>query len=174
VTYRTFTQEGASIEMWDLAEDGLSGRNSRAIVKAGNQSIRCYALSPDSTNVAWIAIDSNELTVTEIRSGTNRVLAKIQNPRPDDVLSWSPDGRHVVFSDTTAATTVGDTTHKQSELWRIPVSGGAPEKLGLTLDIIECRRDNPSTASRSLLPDRRSRIQRPHFPLSLSGPELYV
>ncbi len=39
-------------------------------------------------------------------------------------VTWMPDGRHLLFS---------KGRRQNMELWRIPVDGGEPEKLGLTM-----------------------------------------
>jgi Tol biopolymer transport system component len=128
-----------SVDMWELEAGGLSVRNRRRVVQTGGDFLRCYAFSPDAASVAWIARDHSgraTLKVTAIGSGATRHVVDIQSPEPVDVLSWAPDGRHIVFSDTTAPTTIAGTDYKQSELWRVPAAGGTPEKLGLTLDHI--------------------------------------
>jgi Tol biopolymer transport system component len=129
------------IQMWDLDADGLTGRNQRSIVDVGDQLLRCYAISPDGRSVAWIARGGDNpvkatLNITVISTGATRLVAELQSQEPVDVVTWTPNGRHIVFADTTAPTTIAGTEYKQSELWRVPVAGGKPEKLGLTLDHI--------------------------------------
>ena len=50
-------------------------------------------------------------------------------PMPDgEWLAWTPDGRHVLFA---------KRRDEATELWRIPVEGGEPENLGMTMGRIE-------------------------------------
>ena len=49
-------------------------------------------------------------------------------------ITWSPDGRYLLY--------VGS-SDGNSELWRVPVSGGPPEKLDLSVDGVEAIRFHP-------------------------------
>lgn len=138
-----YSATGESVDMWDLQPDGLSVRNQRTIVQTGGDFLRAYAFSPDGASVAWIALDKAggaTLKVTDVSNGAIRFVVGIQSPSPGGALSWAPNGRHIVFSDTTAPTMIAGTDYRQQELWRVPAAGGTPEKLGLTLDHI----GNPS------------------------------
>ena len=67
-----------------------------------------------------------------ISGGAPRTIARIQNPDLRQhasyaaTVAWSPDGRFVIFSDGKSG--------GPYDLLRVPVAGGEPERLGLTVD----------------------------------------
>jgi Tol biopolymer transport system component len=109
--------------------------------------ITAYALSPDGASIAYLSARDEKATkgdlhVTVLADGRTRTLVEYQGQlvvepsgRASSGLAWSPDSRYVLYFDQTADTVVPGTTTKRSELWRVPVGGGAPERLGLTGDV---------------------------------------
>jgi Tol biopolymer transport system component len=83
--------------------------------------------------------DKGQLRVATLADGRTRTLVELtwyQIPFHGRGLSWSPDGRYILYFDRTSDKLVAGATVKQSELWRIPVAGGPPERLGLTGDTL--------------------------------------
>jgi Tol biopolymer transport system component len=90
------------------------------------------ALSPDDRQIAFIETDTgrktSSLTVMPVTGGDARVVytANSEHGLPN-FLTWTPDGRRLVFAGKI------DATANESTLWSIPVSGGSPTKLELTI-----------------------------------------
>lgn len=87
-----------------------------------------FSLSPDGQSLAITVHDqtarSKALKIIPVTGGPGREL--LREPGSGALTSgmaWTPDGRHLLF------TKVGG-----SDLWWIPVAGGEPQKLGLTID----------------------------------------
>lgn len=89
------------------------------------------ALSPDAqwlcfSNAGWGGIRS--LNIMPASGGEVKEIwsfGEIQSGTPGIHQEWSPDGRYILFSSP-------DTSDMRIwDLWRIPVEGGEPEKVGL-------------------------------------------
>ena len=100
----------AHIHAWALSRDG-----------------RQLVLNADSkTNGA----STNVLKAITLTDGKSRDLLTLRHQgKYFDELGWTRDGRHVLF--TKRETAFGFGGDKPTELWRIPVDGGEPQKLGL-------------------------------------------
>ncbi len=91
------------------------------------------ALSPDGQQLAFVVSCDKEwsLQIAPSSGGDTREVLRL--PREEGTawgggLTWTPDGRHLVFP--------GKRKDDESglvELWRIPVEGGEPQNLGLTM-----------------------------------------
>ena len=90
------------------------------------------ALSPDDRQIAFIETDTarktSSLTLMPVAGGDARVIytATSDSGLPN-FLTWTPDGRRLVFAGKINATA------NESTVWSIPVSGGSPTKLELTI-----------------------------------------
>jgi Tol biopolymer transport system component len=89
------------------------------------------ALSPDSrrlsfVNYAWGAVRS--LRIMPASGGDAREVwsfGETKQGTPGVDHTWTPDGRYILFS-------APDQSNLQNwELWRVPLEGGKPEKMGL-------------------------------------------
>ena len=85
------------------------------------------AVSPDGQWFAFYILgkDTENVMVLDIASGSVRELLRI--PPPEFVFSadWTRDGQYLIFAK----------VHPQqpASLWRIPVKGGEPQRLELTM-----------------------------------------
>jgi RNA polymerase sigma factor (sigma-70 family) len=94
------------------------------------------ALSPDGQQLAFLGRlkDVHSLEIAPSAGGEAREVLRLPEaeiPRYPDRRSWfvwTPDGRHLLFP---------KLKDEAIELWRIPVQGGEPENLGLTMKKIE-------------------------------------
>lgn len=99
-----------------------------------------FALSPDGRRLVFHAGDRatagvlDVLKVMPAEGGEARVLMRAPVPKGRNIaretgLAWTPDGAYVLFG-RWRGLGPGDRT---VELWRVPATGGAPEKLGLAM-----------------------------------------
>ena len=88
------------------------------------------AVSPDAGWVAVIQTNdvarTNTLSVAPVAGGAAKDLLAVKRPERLQVnpgaLAWTADGRHLIFEKRVGST---------YELWRIPVAGGAAERIGI-------------------------------------------
>jgi Tol biopolymer transport system component len=84
------------------------------------------AFSPDGQSIAFLrAISSGvtEVYLTGVQGGGARRLTF--DNRSVDSLAWTPDGRSIVFA---------SDRRRNSALWRIPRSGGTPERVPMVAE----------------------------------------
>jgi Tol biopolymer transport system component/thiol-disulfide isomerase/thioredoxin len=95
--------------------------------KATNPTLDSLAISPDRKFIAFRDHRHGKVLVMPVSGGDARVLASAKGPQgwPASALTWTADGRFVIFT---------DRADQHHELWRAPVAGGFPVKLGLSLD----------------------------------------
>ncbi len=87
-----------------------------------------FIVSPDGRQIVIHEGGENGpvLKVIPAEGGEPRELYR--GPHSENALAWTPDGRHILFGSPDLAT---DPDAGTMELWRIPVSGGSPERVGL-------------------------------------------
>jgi Tol biopolymer transport system component len=90
-------------------------------------------LSPDGRHLVFFVRDpqrNEALLVIPVAGGEARELLRVKYPESIDYISlaWTPDGSQILFGKNSSQL-VG-----KSELWRIAVEGGEPQKLELTID----------------------------------------
>ncbi|MFC1717267.1 TolB family protein, partial [Candidatus Poribacteria bacterium] len=120
--------DGLSIMVYDLKAEREwipDFRSKRG--KAPN--IHALALSPDGQQLAFIGChkDEHSIQIAPAAGGETRELFTKVGVGSKAGLVWTPDGRYLLFGN----------WDKGAQLWRIPVEGGEPENLGLTMGRIE-------------------------------------
>lgn len=107
------------------------------------------SVSPDSRQVAYLRAEPTgpvtHLMVMPAEGGEAREV--FQDPKWDgnarfNGLSWTPDQKFLIF-----VRDGGTPQNPQQTLWRVPVSGGQPEELGIS---VKGRIDSPQ-----VLPDKK-------------------
>jgi Tol biopolymer transport system component len=102
-------------------------------------SITAFASSPDGKRIAYLSwVDAARAGTGSEAAGSHLWMMPTNGGTPKEIfhdvnwnggsrfnaLEWTPDGRHLLFV----------RAEKQlNTLWRIPVEGGEPENLGLTM-----------------------------------------
>lgn len=105
-------------------EDGKPRRLTAATEEEGGKRSRfflCPAFAPDGRSVAYIAANgpkSDTVMATTIDGKETREIFHWKDGRVV-FFSWSPDGRHIVF-------TPADSSH---EIWCAPTDGGKPFRM---------------------------------------------
>jgi Tol biopolymer transport system component len=141
----TLTRDGKAIVYIDF--DTRSNNRALRLLDLATQEqkvvhpgpVLSMSLSPDGERVALVVSPAADASLTEIqvmplRGGTaQRIYATqwLDNSRIS-TLTWSPDGRHVLFFKPENGTQ-GGTPTTELFLWRLRADGsGAPEKTGLS------------------------------------------
>jgi Tol biopolymer transport system component len=101
--------------------------------KSDERAMRFTTLSPDGKQFAsWqhdLRTGSFGIVLIPAGGGETRELFSVKDNKSRDLaamiggLSWTPDGRYVMFARKIGA-------DERMNLWRVAVTGGAPEKLG--------------------------------------------
>ena len=94
------------------------------------------AISPDGRHLAFaspviLEKGAKALRIIATTGGEPREVVRL-GPQELPIsapptLAWTPDGRYLLYL-------TGDGTGKKSELWRVAIEGGRPEKLDLTME----------------------------------------
>ncbi|MCH8244168.1 MAG: hypothetical protein IH897_16390, partial [Planctomycetes bacterium] len=109
--------------------------------------IRDLTLSPDGRQLAMIRFDSKPgmgITVMSAKGGEPREILRVKEPEYiyggfwREGLAWTPDGRYLLFGKAR-----GDAEGQTVELWRVPVEGGEPQRLGVAMDNVRDVRVHP-------------------------------
>ena len=87
------------------------------------------APSPDGKQLATARVDGPEhvIEIQQLVGGARREVYRVRNTQALHELKWTPDGRYLIFSMRNA---------DQDGLWRIPVTGGAPQPMNITAPVI--------------------------------------
>ncbi len=89
--------------------------------------------SPDGKWLAFSSADSERkvstLNIMPAAGGDPRVVLTVNKPEDFMSIVWSPDGRHLYFARR-------NVSENRSQMWRIAVEGGAPQNLGLPLNLM--------------------------------------
>jgi Tol biopolymer transport system component/DNA-binding CsgD family transcriptional regulator len=104
---------------------------------------KCLALSPDGRLLAFVTEEmgtpSYVVKVIPAVGGEPRELLRVKEPERITTVTWMPDGRQLLFGREN-----GTAAQKQATaVWRIPVAGGAPQRLGLTMNALRHLRVHP-------------------------------
>ncbi|MFQ6078892.1 MAG: tetratricopeptide repeat protein, partial [Thermodesulfobacteriota bacterium] len=104
------------------------------------------AFSSDGRRLAFTEIDtatrSVVLKVRPTAGGEARDLLSIQESEEIYSIAWSPDGRYLLFTKERDPY-ITPPANQKAELWRIPVDGGEPQKLGLAMNGLTHLRVHP-------------------------------
>jgi Tol biopolymer transport system component len=110
-----------------LVQHDLATGSSRDLVTG--EDLDATAVSYDGALMAYVRggprVESR-LFVQGVRGGEPRELVQVPPPGGIRTLTWSRDGRHVIYGLT------DNWLEAPTELWRVPLDGGAPASLGLT------------------------------------------
>lgn len=117
-----------------LARDIETGQEREIYSLAAPALVMNPVLSPDGRHIVFFVDDQQKraLLVVPVSGGEARELLRVSPPENINYISltWTPDGKQILFGKSNAQS--GD----KSELWRIPLEDGEPQKLGLTIDYL--------------------------------------
>jgi Tol biopolymer transport system component len=107
-------------------------------VNSGDALIHDLAVSPDGRNLAFTVLNGREpkcIKIVPTAGGEARVIYRV--PKDDPIpnftgLAWAPDGRELLCVKPKRQE-ASITIPGERELWAIPVQGGQPRPLGLSM-----------------------------------------
>ena len=104
---------------YELQVADADGFNAQTVL-ASNEPIMSPAWSPDGSRLAYVSFDQKKpiVVVQNLAQGSTRVVANFRGN--NSAPSWSPDGRYLL---------VALTKDGLTQLYRIPATGGEPQRL---------------------------------------------
>jgi Tol biopolymer transport system component len=132
-----------------LARRDLETEQETVLYRGLNLAPRGLTLSRDGRNIAFsmsepptgpdFMLASHALYVMSATGGEPRELVRFQEPGDQPRFhrwDWTPDGRYLVYAK-------GNPKDQKSELWRIAIDGGKPQKLDLVVEGLRSLRMHP-------------------------------
>ena len=105
----------------------LESGEEQVLYRDEDHPVGNLALSPDGSQLAFGRSElANVLYVMPVAGGSPKTVLEIKGAYEEvgiSGLAWSRDGRYLYYN---------KLGRPESELWRVSISGGAPEKLGLS------------------------------------------
>jgi Tol biopolymer transport system component len=140
-------QNGKAILYFQFRKDGPNGLaimihqidtgQAKEIYRLVGASWAAVAISPDGRQVAFVEPDkakqSAAIKIMPVAGGEPRELLRVGPPESindESRMEWTPDGRHLLIVRRSSR------GWPMTELWRVPVQGGEPQKLGLAMERI--------------------------------------
>ena len=111
--------------------DLASGKTTSLDPWLGDKGIQSWELSPDGSQLAFLAADRGAVSLEVIPSvgGISRRIAQFSNWGGVSLrggLAWTPDSHYILF----ARSDTGDV--RNTHMYSVPVSGGVPVKAGIS------------------------------------------
>jgi Tol biopolymer transport system component len=131
-----------------VRRDLASGRDLEIVTMTAPGGTPKIAVSPDGGSIAFTTIERGPapvrtLNVVDAAGGQSRELYRAASSEGVTTPIWAPDGRSLFFRKSIASDTARGPSFKW-ETWRIPVTGGSPQRVDL-----------PGTAPFRFSPDGR-------------------
>jgi len=114
-----------------------SGTEKEIYLASDNGRLALFC-SPDGNWLVFINWEGGVLRVIPAGGGEPRELYRLDEGEGfGRSIAWTPDGKYIFFAIRPPGNTLQQLEQSKCSLWRIPVEGGEPEKLGLEMNIIE-------------------------------------
>jgi beta-lactamase regulating signal transducer with metallopeptidase domain/Tol biopolymer transport system component len=130
-----FYMKGSGKNSYSLCARDLETGQEKDLYRASSE-MQNLALSLDGRQLAFSEPDRGTqfsvLKVMPSTGGEPRELLRVQRPETIKSIAWMPDGRHVLYARGNWKST--DPRTQETEVWRIPVSGGVPQRVGLAMN----------------------------------------
>ena len=108
-----------------LVKHDLETREDKVLYKYSNFEPRILRLSPDGQNLLfglkYPGDEKSRLCTIPAEGGEKKEVCTAQEAKDFGPAFWSPDGKNIYFVEILAS--------MQTNLWRVPSSGGKPEKV---------------------------------------------
>lgn len=139
----SWSRDGSQVYRYNFPDNGVyvwdaATNSERQLFKdPGADFVRHFVPSPDGSQVAFISHKnpppgSSEfygdvgLKVFDVASGQARELVKVRPAWMRHPLTWTSDGKHIIYATEWYAGHPDDATR----LWVVPAAGGTPKQLG--------------------------------------------
>lgn len=142
-------------ESWISIRDRETGQETelyRESVPApvGDQLLNDLTVSPDGTLLAFTVQRDKVKRVLILPAGGGAAREVIRTSADLEVpnfanLSWTPDGKEIVFVKGHASVAGGNARGAHLELWAVPLTGGQPRPLGLSAQGLSRVQVHPAT-----------------------------
>jgi TolB protein len=110
----------------------IGSKKGTELKRIAARQIHSIAVAPNGAQVAFVTFDPEERAVSvqvmPAAGGESRELLRDSEWWDSGNLAWTPDGRYLLFAKPENAK-----AKTPPLLWRVPVAGGAPEKLGISM-----------------------------------------
>ncbi|MBM3294591.1 MAG: tetratricopeptide repeat protein [Candidatus Aminicenantes bacterium] len=106
--------------------------------EAKARGVTDFAIAPDGKSIAYVD-QTTSLKIMPVGGGEAREILKLQSPERIDSITWTNDGKGIVYSKVLSKNAVDQTC----ELWLQRLDGGAPRNLGISMDRISTLRFHP-------------------------------
>lgn len=121
----------------------LKSGQTRDLYRATVGNIYPVVVSNDGRQAAFVRFfkeSPGSLQVLSTTGGEPREVYRFAKGESTSSLGWSADGRYLFFTKVREDASMEE---QQMPIWRLPVTGGAPEETGLTMDLIRDIRSHP-------------------------------
>jgi dipeptidyl aminopeptidase/acylaminoacyl peptidase len=120
-----------------MVREKESGAEKELYLASDNARLILFC-SPDGNWLVFINWEKGVLRVIPAAGGEPRELYRLDEGEVfGRSIAWTPDGKYILFVIRPLGNAVRQPEQNKCSLWRIPVEGGEPEKLGLEMNNIE-------------------------------------
>jgi Tol biopolymer transport system component len=135
VVYLDVRADGAATFVAHHLESGRVDTLHHAPAAGNGAFVRLFDLSPDGRTLATATGSGNAVRVLSVAGGAPRDLVRAAEGETLRYATWSHDGAWVIYT---------RLTRDRGELWRVPATGGTPERIPLDDTSINGARVHPS------------------------------
>lgn len=114
----------------ELVTQPAAGGPRHVLLTATSATIGLLSFSPDGQQIAYFYGKTSTASVDVMNLATKRVNVVFKLSGDDSFvvgLAWTPDGRDLVVGSNERPGS--SSTHSETALWRVPLSGGSPTRL---------------------------------------------
>ncbi len=109
-------------DIWVVEKEGGVAR--RLSSPAGEETFPRF--SPDGSTIAFSGNYDGNTDVYVVPAGGGEALRVTHHPEDDRFLDWTPNGDELLF-----ASSMTSGTRRFSQIWRVPATGGMPQRLAV-------------------------------------------
>ena len=141
-----YSRQGPGATSRIVKRDLGTGRDDELVRQKQGAYAMAIAASPKGDRLAFAVFDretrSGIIKLLAASSGTLVELARVEEPKNMvwGMLEWTPDGKYLIFANSLAS---GSSEWQKREVWRVPATGGEPQRLELSMDGLAHLRIHP-------------------------------
>ena len=116
----------------------IESGTEKEIYLASDDGRLYLSCSPDGKWLAFINWKKGVLRIIPAAGGEPRELCRLDKGEVfGRSVTWTPDGKYILFVIRPPGNSLRQPDQNKCSLWRIPIEGGEPEKLGLEMNYFE-------------------------------------